>query len=145
MKIKEITDLLQENYQLLLQDSIDDQYSFLQRLLDEYMDGRNRFDQVNEILLGVEDGAQLIGIGGLNQDPYNEGVIRLRHLYVMRKYRKNGLGKLLVNELLEKASARIVTLRTANQEGAHFYEHLGFKKSNSFEETSHVLYKKTII
>ncbi|WP_099221477.1 GNAT family N-acetyltransferase [Listeria costaricensis] len=141
MEISVISDFLQENYQVLVQDSVDDGYSFLQRLLDEYSNGKNRFDQKDEILLGMKDGEQLVGIGGLNQDPYNEGVIRLRHLYVMRQYRKKGRGKRLVEELLERTAAPILTLRVADQAGASFYERLGFKRNQTFLQTSHVFYK----
>ncbi len=47
----------------------------------------------------------IVGIGGLNQDPYfnNPKVGRLRHLYVESGWRKRGVGRLLVTQLIHAA------------------------------------------
>ncbi len=42
-------------------------YAFIQRLIDEFQSGKNRFDQTGECLLLAYDGDKLVGCGGLNQ------------------------------------------------------------------------------
>lgn len=68
---------------------------FLRRLSDEWKSGANRFEQVGEILLGAKCNERLIGVCGLNVDPYvrSPGVGRLRHLYVSPHTRQAGLGR----------------------------------------------------
>jgi hypothetical protein len=43
---------------------------FVDRLEREWRDASNRFAGAGEILLGAFDGDRLVGVGGLNQDPY---------------------------------------------------------------------------
>ncbi len=59
---------------------------------------------------------KLIGIGGLNEDPYTENnkIGRLRRFYILKNYRRIGLGKLLLNQLLSYAEKnfKVVVLHT---------------------------------
>ena len=88
------------------------------------------FDKPGAILLGVAT-EKLVGIGGLTPDPYpdaepNTG--RLRHLYVLPYYRRQGVAKKLVELVVKEACGHYqrLRLRTPTPEAAHFYETLGF-------------------
>jgi GNAT superfamily N-acetyltransferase len=75
-------------------------------------------------------------VGGLNVDPYIAAghVGRLRHLYVLKRARRQGVGTLLVCNLLDGAIRSFSTVRlfTDTKDGAMFYEALGFVPSLSF-------------
>jgi GNAT superfamily N-acetyltransferase len=103
---------------------------FVRRLFADWVSGTNRFDQTGERLLGAWNGGLLVGIGGLNRDPYavDEEIGRLRHVYVLASHRRLGVGTLLVRNLLREAEGcfRVVRLRAASAEAAAFYRRLGF-------------------
>jgi len=117
-------------------------FRFMDRLVMDWRAGTNRFDGAGEVLLGAFDGGSLVGVGGLNRDPHaeEEGVGRLRHLYVARAVRRRGIASLLVGQLLRRAEGtfRIVRLRTETQEAACFYARQGFACTKS-ETASHRL------
>ncbi len=104
-------------------------HTFLDRLIDEWHSGANRFDAPGECFLGFNDGDTLIACGGLNRDPYvahDPSVGRLRHVYVAKAYRRQGVGRHLVDGLIARATAfRRIRLRTT-LEAATFYERLAF-------------------
>jgi GNAT superfamily N-acetyltransferase len=81
----------------------------------------------------LADGA-LIGVGGLNIDPYlhRADVGRIRHVYVLGDWRRRGIGRTLVSRLIDEArrSFREVRLRTDTDEGASFYAQRGFRPTN---------------
>ena len=62
----------------------------VQRLIDEYASGQNRFQDKGEFFLIAYDGDKLIGCGGLNQQREEEGqksrIGRVRRFYVHPKY-----------------------------------------------------------
>ncbi|QBY56378.1 GNAT family N-acetyltransferase [Cupriavidus oxalaticus] len=105
-------------------------FNFVGRLIDEWRVGSNRFDKPGECLLGITDNGTLVGIGGLNVDPYvTDGfTARLRRLYVANAFRRRGIGEALVLELLQNASKhfRQVRLSTDTESAAAFYSRLGF-------------------
>jgi GNAT superfamily N-acetyltransferase len=117
-------------------------FRFIARLINNWVSGSNRFNQLGERLIGAICENRLIGVCGLNRDPYTEeaGVGRLRHLYVTRSERKHGIGRTLVRFLLEEARAAfvIVRLRTDTSEAALFYERLGFMTVD-LENASHAM------
>lgn len=120
------------NLQPLRDEAAREGFRFLDRLTAEWADGTNRFDHDGERLLGAYSGERLIGVGGLSREPY-EPVLRtgrLRHLYVLRAYRRRGVAKTIANHLLENAKAYFdaVRLRTDTPEAAVFYEKIGFKR-----------------
>src|SRR5580704_2328941 len=95
-------------------------FEFMRRLVEEWALGANRFDRQGERFLGAFGDGQLLGVGGLNRDPYanTDGVGRLRHLYVLASARRLGVGSLLVSHILQDAqpSFRVVRLRTTRAE-----------------------------
>jgi GNAT superfamily N-acetyltransferase len=69
----------------------------VRRLVEEWASGANRFDRPGEVLLGAWLDGQLVGVCGLNVDPYaaQERVGRVRHLYVLSALRRLGVGRRL--------------------------------------------------
>jgi GNAT superfamily N-acetyltransferase len=106
---------------------------FVRRLAEEWATGVNRFDRPGEVLFGAWIDEQLVGVCGLNVDPYGaeDRVGRVRHLYVLSAFRRLGVGRRLVTEVLVAARGRfdIVRLRTTNPSAARLYEALGFRPS----------------
>jgi ribosomal protein S18 acetylase RimI-like enzyme len=113
------------------------------RLVDEWGRGANRFDRPGEALFAARVGGQLVGVCGLNVDPYaGEGSVgRVRHLYVLSAYRRLGVGQRLVAEVIEAARGRFARLhlRTANPAAARLYERLGFRGASGRSDCSHVM------
>ncbi len=105
-------------------------FEFMRRLVEEWALGANTFDGQGECLLGAFSDGRLLGVAGLNRDPYADadGVGRLRHLYVLASARREGIGSLLVHRILREArrSFRLVRLRTTTAAAAAFYQRLGF-------------------
>jgi GNAT superfamily N-acetyltransferase len=97
----------------------------------------NRFEREGEILLGVFRGAGLIGVGGLNRDPYlgDPAVGRLRHIYVLGAERREGVGRRIVERLLEHARQRFARVRLSTGRAASFYEKLGFEPTDEANAT----------
>jgi GNAT superfamily N-acetyltransferase len=117
-------------------------FEFMRRLVEEWASGANKFDRQGECLLGAFSDGQLLGVSGLNRDPYanTDGVGRLRHLYVLASARRDGVGSLLVHRILQEAqrSFRIIRLRTTTAAAAAFYLRLGFTSIDE-KTASHVM------
>ena len=111
----------------------------VRRLADEWATGANRFDRPGEILFGASIDRRLVGVCGLNIDPYagDERVGRLRHLYVLSAFRRMGVGRQLVERVMKAAHGRFddVRLRTNDAAAARLYEKLGFA-ATSVEATT---------
>ena len=97
------------------------------------------------LLVAVEDGPMLLGIGGIAPDPYDvePGRGRIRHLYVAHAARRLGVGRRILNSCLDFARSRFhtVSLRTpASEQANRFYEAHGFRPLHGHANASHVLY-----
>jgi GNAT superfamily N-acetyltransferase len=107
-------------------------WRFVRRLADEWAAAVNRFDRPGEALFVARAGARLVGVCGLNVDPYaaDAGVGRVRHLYVLAEFRRVGVGRRLVEAVVAAAQGRfaLLRLRTDSAEAATFYERLGFQR-----------------
>jgi len=105
--------------------------SLVRRLVDEWRDGSNRFDRPGEAVFGAWVEGRLVGVCGLNIDPYvrDERMGRVRHLYVLTACRRHGVGRLLMARVIEAGRGRFGTLRlsTSNPAAARLYESLGFR------------------
>lgn len=127
----------------LVGESLSQEFRFVERLIREYRSGLNCFNQPGEILLKASVQGVVIGIGGLNRDPYfnDPHVGRLRHLYVASGWRRHGVGRLLVHQILHEAKQhyQLLTLRTDTLAAAQFYQTLGFKSQPHWEHTTHHL------
>lgn len=127
---------------LLEKDRVEGQH-LVARLVDEWRDGTNRFDRPGETLVEVRCGSDLCAIGGLNIDPYLDDprVGRIRHVYVDPGQRRNGVGRLLIETLIDIADGHFekVRLRSVRDGGPSFYESLGFEPTAETEAT-HVMW-----
>ena len=71
-----------------------DGFRFIEKLMNEWQSGANRFDAPGEVLIGAFQNESLVAVCGLNIDPYagDSAVGRLRHLYVLKSARRQRLG-----------------------------------------------------
>jgi GNAT superfamily N-acetyltransferase len=127
----------------MLEESRAQGFGFLDRLVDEYDRGINRFDKPGEGLFGVYSGGEMIAIGGLNHDPYlgQSDVARVRRVYVRSAWRRKGVGKRLVQHIIASAREhfRLLTLRTMTAEADQFYWAIGFQTGPEIENATHYL------
>ena len=117
---------------------------FVRRLVEEWGTGANRFDRSGEALFASWVDGQLVGVCGLNIDPYaaDDRIGRLRHLYVRSAFRRRGVGGHLVTKAIETARGRfeVLRLRTTNSPAAQFYEPLGFRPAEgATQDATHVM------
>ena len=111
--------------------------------MEEWASGANRFDQPGETLLVARQGGQIVGVCGLNVDPYAGAprIGRVRHLYVRRSVRRLGVGRALLREVLRAARSPFdrLRLRTESPAAAALYEALGFRRTAAAADCSHLL------
>ncbi len=122
----------------LLSESKEQGFRFLDRLLNDYKEGRNCFSQKGEILCGVFDSdGRIIGIGGVNFE--SEEVCRLRRFYILSSARRLGIGKELVQYLTIYSSHhfKVMVLHTDTENASRFYESIGFQPDSPYENTTH--------
>lgn len=132
--IQQIENLMEYEFSHLVQESEEEGFNFLIRLINEYKNKINVFNKTGECLYGVFQGDMLIGVGGLNEDPYTKDnkIGRLRRFYISRDYRRIGLGNLLLNQLLCHAEKyfEVIVLHTDTKQGDVFYTANGFVKGD---------------
>ncbi len=116
---------------------------FMLRLRDEWLSGAVRFDREGEILFGGFLGEDLVAAGGITHDPYapEPGLGRVRHIYVLKRYRNMGIGRMLVARILDHGRRHFTALRlnTQNSEAAKLYESLGFEPMRGPHQTHRLL------
>jgi GNAT superfamily N-acetyltransferase len=141
--VERLSGVPSETLDVLLAESEREGSRFVRRILDEWAAGTNRFDQPGEALFTARLGDRLIGVCGLNVDPYAAAanVGRVRRLYVLSAYRRLGVGRQLVLAVLQAARGRfdVLRLRTTNPEAARLYESLGFTPSATTDDCTHVI------
>jgi GNAT superfamily N-acetyltransferase len=129
--------------QPLLVESRTQGFKFLDTLVDEYASGVNRFALPGEGLFGLYNATELLAIGGLNLDPFLHDPLvgRVRHLYVVADWRRQGLGRALMEEIIHTARShfRLLTLRTFSEPAARFYLALGFATTPPIPNATHHL------
>jgi len=125
-----VTELAPGCLEALLAESEQAGSSIVRRLVDEWTSGANRFDHPGEALFALRIEGRLVGVCGLNVDPYSAEprLGRVRHLYVLSAYRRRGIGRQLVARVIATARGRFDRLRlsTRNPEAAQLYERMGF-------------------
>jgi GNAT superfamily N-acetyltransferase len=117
--------------------------AFVRRLAEDWTSGANRFDRPGEALLVARMAGEIVGVCGLNVDPYVAGpaVGRVRHLYVLSAARRRGVGADLVTSIVQAARGRfdVLRLRTRDPAAARLYERLGFRATTDVADCSHVM------
>lgn len=142
MVILQRIDLPQPGLEQLRVEARQEGFLFIDRLWNEWRSGENRFDAPGERLCGCMDETVLIAIGGLSQDPFagHSDVGRIRRIYVRQAWRNKGIGKALLQSLIENARGHFgsLHLRTDNPIAARLYERIGFSRT-SIPNATHVL------
>ncbi|MFS0864388.1 GNAT family N-acetyltransferase [Fredinandcohnia sp. 179-A 10B2 NHS] len=143
-EVKQINNLLNFDLDIIVNQSKQEGFRFVERLINDYRNGSNTFDHCGEGLFGVfnEEGV-LVAIGGLNKDPFSNGqyIGRVRRFYVCEEYRRKGIGSLLVKRLMDEAKRhyKVLVLNTDTEQGDKFYSSLGFTKGNLYPNSSHFM------
>ena len=127
----------------LVQESLAEGFRFLERFRDEWTSGINCFLLPGEALFQARHQGRLVGICGLNRDPYAAeiSVGRVRRLYLVPDARRLGIARRLVSEILPEARSHFTTLRvrTTTREGRLFFEALGFHPITGVPTATHEL------
>lgn len=125
----------------MLEESLGANFGALQRLQNLYIGGKNTFAKPGEGLFVARIDGKLVGICGLNIDPYQESteVGRVRHLYVAETHRLNGVGRKLVSEVetYARGTFRSLQLYTDDPNSSAFYLAIGYKEGG-IGKASHV-------
>src|SRR2546426_214353 len=95
MVVERLSDLPAELIDALVAESEQAGWRFMRRLAEEWASGANRFNGAGEAFFAALIGGRVIGVCGLNVDPYTvaQGVGRVRHLYVLSAYRRPRVGR----------------------------------------------------
>ncbi len=143
VSIKRLHDLPPDRLADLVGESEKAGFRFLRRLVDDWESGANRFAGSGEALFAAVLGGRVVGVCGLNSDPYQCGgrVGRVRHLYVAVEFRRRGVGGLLVARVVWMArnSFGRLRLRTDSEGADRFYEVLGFKRCDGEADCTHMM------
>lgn len=126
----------------LMDESIHLRFNMLRRLDENWRSGDNRFDAPGEKLLGVLCEGSLVGVCGLNRDPYvpQARTGRLRHLYVGAKWRRMHIGTRLLHAVMNDAGQHFDSLNIHAPDSAFaFYEQAGFVRLNGVNKVTHRL------
>ena len=107
-------------YIALKAESIALHFNMLRWLEENWQRGENCFIAPGEKLLGAFLNGRLVGVCGLNRDPFSQQprAGRIRHLYVSEKCRGLGIGKQLLTVVMADASIWFDFLNTHAPEAA---------------------------
>ncbi len=133
----------------LLIESQEEGFFFLTKLIAEYKSGQNVFNKTGERLWGVYgEQNELIAVAALNQDPYSKcaNVGRVRRFYVSAQFRRKGIGKRLLKEIIHYAENYYdsLVLYTDTEEAKLFYERTGFKRVYNQYKITHEYSLKSV-
>jgi GNAT superfamily N-acetyltransferase len=141
--IARVTDLSRDRLAVLIAESEASGYWFVRRLVDEWERGVNRFTRPGEALIAASSGGQVVGVCGLNVDPYLDDprVGRVRNVYVLAACRGRGIGRRLVERAITAARGHFDRLRLRGEEAgpARLYESLGFRPCAGMPDCTHIL------
>ena len=143
IEIKNTNELSLIELKPLLEDSRNQEIVFVDLLVNEWIAKINCFNQEGEVLLIAKDDDRVVGLCGLNIDPYHRGsgLGRVRHLYVLSTKRRQGIGSQLIQQIIQQAKSHfeLLNLRTNNAEADKFYLAQGFQRSYARPECTHIL------
>jgi len=114
-------------------------FRFIEGLASDSAGGAPTFEAPGAFGYAWYLGDKLVAVGGMTLDPYvSEKEGRVRRVYVHPEHRGTGLGRRLLEAILEegRATYTLFTLRAATPEAEALYLSLGFQPS-SLPETTH--------
>lgn len=133
---------------VLVREAVAEDFRAVDRLREDWASGENRFAQVGEALFGARLGGRLVGLCGLNRDPFvdaeedaPEQVGRVRRLYVLPDARRRGIGRALVDAVVGGARTHfaVLRLRTHDSLADAFYRAYGFVPVEGDPAATHIL------
>lgn len=134
MSIVRVTDALPEGIDLLRIAAREQGYAHIDRLADDWAARTERFDRPGEALFAAFVDGTLAGVGGVTREPTDAAgdVMRARRLYVMPQFRERGIGRAIVDAIVEHAfqSVSRVTVH-AGRDAPAFWDRLGFAPSDA--------------
>lgn len=117
-------------------------YRMLDRLQQEWRESTNRFNREGECVLIAVWEDRIVGVCGLNRDPYCslKDIGRVRRLYVASGVRRRGVGRLLVDAIQQRCPGvfQQLRLRTNSSAASTFYQTLGFRLVEDKPDCTHV-------
>ncbi|AFC31761.1 GCN5-like N-acetyltransferase [Paenibacillus mucilaginosus 3016] len=124
----------------LVRESEEEGFRHLRRLADDYASGENRFDREGEVLLLVYADGSPAGVCGLNRIPGDAAAGRVRRMYVRRDLRRCGIGRALLQAVMERARPHFarLELRTDSPAAGDFYTAAGFRQAAGREDVTHL-------
>jgi len=101
--IKRISDIHSAGLDEILTESKSLGYGMIERLIFEWESGANDFRKENEAFFAYERGGKVLGVGGINEEPYLhiKHYGRMRHLYVLKEWRRNRVGTEIVKATIK--------------------------------------------
>ena len=127
----------------LRSESLAQHFNMLRRLAENWQSGKNRFSAPGEKLLGAFVGGQLVGVCGLNVDPFSPQLRtgRIRHLYISDAFRRRKIGQQLLAAVITHSGTWFDFLNTHAPPSAWpFYESLGFRPVYDEPRVTHRLF-----
>ena len=139
--VASITDLELDSLDELRAESSREGFRFIERLCEEWASGSNRFNAPGEALFAAISNGQVVGICGLNRDPYasDPRIGRVRRLYVAPAQRRHGVGRALLETVVTHARRHFSLLRVRSEAASEFYTAQGFRRIASDKDVTHVL------
>ncbi|MBD7985996.1 GNAT family N-acetyltransferase [Sporosarcina sp. Sa2YVA2] len=143
-EVQRVQDLNTLDITKLVKESEEEGYRFVSRLVNDYEDKTNTFSEDGEALFAVSNpSGDIVAIGGINRSPFadDENVARLQRFYVLEKARRQGVGTLLQNAIIDHAKNHFkeITVRTESSKSDAFYRATGFTFDDSDTETTHIM------
>ena len=147
-EVRYINNLFDFDLDSIVNQSKEEGFRFIERLINDFKNGSNTFNHFGEGLFGVfNEEDVLVAIGGLNKDPFSNGqyIGRLRRFYVDKEYRRNGIGSILVRRIIDEAKKyyKILVLHTDTEQADKFYSTIGFTKRNHYPNSSYFMELKS--
>jgi GNAT superfamily N-acetyltransferase len=124
-------------------ESLAQNINMLRRLAENWQNGVNRFNAPGEKLLGAFKYGHLVGVCGLNLDPFSQlpRAGHIRHLYIGEHHRRQGIGHQLLVSVITHSSTSFDFLNThAPSTAWSFYENLGFRPVYDEPQVTHRLF-----
>ena len=130
VQLVRLTDGLPVGFAALMALATTEGHRNMARLADEVATGSTAFIA----LLAAMSGGNLVGIGGMTQEPEPapEPAIRMRRLSVAPSARREGVARCLVSALLQEAwdQVDLVTVHAGSKDAGRFWEAQGFSVVN---------------
>jgi GNAT superfamily N-acetyltransferase len=130
LQLVRVVDDLPDEFPVLRAAAEAEGHKHMTRLAAEFAAGAQRFAKDGEVLLAAYLDGALVAIGGVTEEPSDPaGALRMRRLYVLAEFRRQGVGTRLANALLNEALShrRLVTVHAGNSDAERFWEAVGYE------------------